>query len=115
MSDVDTAIGCMEKGDFESALKIWSRLLSNGPDNQTFRRNAAICEYNLGNEALDVKDYEAAIDFYERAIDLDPSYHEPLYNLGLAFGYANKHDEAKAAFSKSIAANYSDPQPHLAL
>jgi superkiller protein 3 len=79
------------------------------------RRNAAIGQYNLGNEALDREDFERAIDFYNQAIQTDPSYAEPFYNLGLALGYGNRHDEAKATFLKAIAANNSDPQPHLAL
>jgi tetratricopeptide (TPR) repeat protein len=115
MTKMDDAIRKMDERDFEGALKIWTLLLSKSPVDQTFRRNAAICEYNLGNQALDIKNYAAAIEFYKKAIDLDPSYHEPLYNIGLALGYANRHDEAKVAFSTAIAANQSDPQPHLAL
>src|SRR5690348_6529595 len=113
--EMDNAIGRTDGGDFGGALEIWTRLLSRNPADETFRRNAAVCEYNLGNRALDANDFEGAIAFYQKALDLDPSYNEPFYNIGLAFGYVNKHDEAKAAFSRAIAANASDPQPHLAL
>jgi transglutaminase-like putative cysteine protease/tetratricopeptide (TPR) repeat protein len=55
-----------------------------------------------GMKALQSKDYRSAVDLLKRAVDADSSLKDGWYDLGLAYGGANSHSEAIAAFRKQI-------------
>jgi len=57
--------------------------------------NDAIEFKNKGNEYFNAGDYENAIQFYKKAIAIDPNYLSAWNNLGLAYIKLGKIDEAK--------------------
>ncbi|MBN1047037.1 tetratricopeptide repeat protein [Clostridium botulinum] len=57
---------------------------------------------NKGNEFFSKKDYDNAIEYYNRAISLDSSYLHAYYNKGLAYANKKDYDNAIKLFSKAI-------------
>jgi len=65
--------------------------------------NLAVQELN--NKAkvfMDKGDYENAISRLQASVDLDDSIFESQYNLGVAYTYADKYNEAIETFNKAI-------------
>jgi eukaryotic-like serine/threonine-protein kinase len=68
------------------------------PENVTTQSLEALQAYSLGNRAsIGRNDWNAAIQFYQRAISLDPNFVMAYARLGVA--YANVGEEAKGADS----------------
>jgi len=65
--------------------------------------------YYLGNFWYAHRRYDEAIDCWEKACALDPSFATPLRNLGLAY-FNKRHDPAKAlqAYQRAFALNADD-------
>lgn len=59
----------------------------------------------LGNDAMKKKDYNAAIDYYTKALDLVPLHPIYLSNRAAAYSGLSKHDEAKADAEMAVAAD----------
>lgn len=55
-----------------------------------------------GVEALDDEDYQAAIDFFQKAIQLYPNYLEYRYYLGITYGKMKNYDQAIKIFEKIL-------------
>jgi len=59
--------------------------------------------YNLGNVYFDKRNYEIAIEFYNKAILADKKYSAAYYNRGVC--YINIHQEIKGCKDIEVAAN----------
>jgi tetratricopeptide (TPR) repeat protein len=115
LPNFDEAIRLFEAKDYVSASSILLELLKNEPDNSLARQNAAICLYNIGNEHSRKRDWTKAIQFYEQALSVDPSYVPIYYNLGLAYGYIPDYRKAKVLLKKALELDSNDAKAHLAL
>lgn len=56
----------------------------------------------LGNVRFDQGDYLKAIEYYEKALELEPHYVDAWVNIGGALGNLGQHDEAIKAYNKAI-------------
>ena len=56
----------------------------------------------LGSIAYESRQIEEAITFFQEAIEIEPSYAEAHYHLGLAFAQANKPQEALESYERAL-------------
>jgi len=61
------------------------------------RHNLAVEYYNLGNAYYEIKDYNRAIDFFQKSIEYDPELLHAHYNLSLALIQQGRGEEANKA------------------
>ena len=66
-------------------------------DTQKNKRSAAERYYSQGVAQLSRDDYARAIQFFERATELDPNYPEAWYQAGFCYGVLNRHQDALKA------------------
>jgi len=124
-------------GDFEKSLEYFNKCLEAQPNNLRFLFNRAYLysDYDYNNEALVdylkhltlpdgntylvnnniaviyegyVKDYDKAIDYYSKALEIDPSDPDGLAYINKAFVYfnrLNKSDIALEVMNKAIKLN----------
>jgi Tfp pilus assembly protein PilF len=59
----------------------------------------------LGNVELDSANYNKAIEYYQKAIEIDDAYFDAYYNLGLAFSLILDFDKAIEYYNKAITLN----------
>ena len=69
----------------------------------------------LGNVELDSANYHKAIEYYQKAIEVDSNYFAAYYNLGLAFYNISDYDKAIEYFNKAITKNDTDADAFSAL
>jgi tetratricopeptide (TPR) repeat protein len=73
----------------------WSRDLS--------REDNAIAIYNRGTRFSSHGHHEEALEWYERALSLDPAHAESHYGRGAAFAALGRHEEAIRTFEDALA------------
>lgn len=76
-----------EKHDIEHAKKYYERVLEYHPDN-------AIAINNIGGNYMEMGDYDNALVFLKRAMDLDDSYTNSYYGLALCYYNMERYEEA---------------------
>lgn len=74
---IDSATNAYTKGQYESAIKWYEQVLSTGQE-------SAGIYYNLGNAWFKLNEMAQAIYNYEKALLLDPSDEDILFNLKIA-------------------------------
>ncbi len=74
---VDSATSAYTKGHYESAIKWYEQVLATGQE-------SAAIYYNLGNAWFKLNEMAPAIYYYEKALLLDPSDDDILFNLKVA-------------------------------
>ena len=55
-----------------------------------------------GNRLFKNKNYTDAIEYYKKALDIDPNYYQAIYNIGLAFYLSNNYSESNSYLRKII-------------
>lgn len=76
-----------EKNDVNHAKLYYDKVLEFYPDN-------AIAINNIGATYMERKDYEGALPFMEKALDIDDSYANSYYGLGLCYYKLGKIEDA---------------------
>ena len=66
-------------------------------DTQKNKRSAAERYYSQGVAQISRDDYTRAVQFFERATELDPNYAEAWYQAGFCYGVLNRHQDALKA------------------
>lgn len=94
----------MKTQDYKNAAKEYEEALKVDPEN-------AYATLLLGMTYANLKDYDKALQYAEKAVQLQPGF-TAYYNLGLI--YANKNEAKKAleALDKALLANPASYQAH---
>lgn len=89
---------------WRSGLDFWGAMMKTAP-------GKARTYNNYGVELSQTKkDFQGAIPYFQKAIDMDPNYPDPLNNLAVAYSSVGRLDEAIAVLQKSIKLNPYYPE-----
>lgn len=103
-----TATHYREAGDNANARVHLERALRQQPDNLTSL-------FNLGNIELDEKQFERAIDLYEKVLAREPNHISALNNMGRALSEIKRFDEAAVVLERSRALRPDNPASYVNL
>lgn len=85
-----------EQGKFDRALDEYHRVTVLYPDN-------TVAWYNQGYIFLvEKQDFENAVDAFQQAIAIDPSYVEAVYNLGRTYEAMGQFDKAREQYKLTL-------------
>jgi len=90
---------------FERALKL----------NATYPGTLPNCWNNLGILAAREGKFDLAIQYFQRALQIDPKHSIALQNLGSAYRQKKEWPEAKEALERALALNADDPEANYSL
>ena len=82
----------------DDASHILTNLINNGYNDKT-------AYFTLGNAYNKQKDYKTAIYYWEKAVELDPTYPEALFNIGVGYLYLNDLPKARTYWDKVLQSN----------
>lgn len=91
-------ICCQEKGDYNEAIATYHNILKIEEYREPY--------FNLGyihQEYLKV--YDVAIDYYTKAINVEPRYVDAFYNRGLCYEKLNQYKKAEQDFREALKLN----------
>jgi tetratricopeptide (TPR) repeat protein len=66
----------------------------------------------LGNLYFGRQDYDAAVKEFVKATTINPSFSQPYNQLGYAYRFTDRLDDAEAAFKRYVQLIPDDPNPH---
>lgn len=92
-----------EMNDVEHAKQYYSKVLEYYPDN-------AIALNNIGATFMECKDYEGALSYLKKAIDIDDSYANSYYGLGLCYYKLEKLEDAFELCHKGVMKSSERPE-----
>ncbi|KPJ76469.1 MAG: hypothetical protein AMJ54_11610 [Deltaproteobacteria bacterium SG8_13] len=98
----------MQRGDVESAIGIYSRILRSDPSNGRVT-------YYLGYAYGQIGEHEQEIEYYKQAIDLGYRTDQVYYNLGEVYLETERLEEAFSAFTAGLTANPDSADNHFGL
>lgn len=100
-----------EKGKFEDAVSEFGKIMELAPRNPLAAKAAKSIGdiYNdiYEDSRNDIQDNKKALQYYEKAIEIDPSYLEAYFDLGGAYFNQNNWDEALEQYNKVLNSNPS--------
>ena len=94
-----------QKGNIQTALDIYNKILEVNPDHVYTLNNLAIIHKENGET-------QKAINCYERAIEIDPNYADAHNNLGVIFKQLGQNQKAKSNLEKAIKINSNYKEAH---
>jgi tetratricopeptide (TPR) repeat protein len=83
----------------------YARLVAAYPDDE--RAHNLLAGYHFGQQ-----DWAAAIEEYKKATAINPSFSQPYNQMGYAYRFLGRFDEAEKAFQKYIELIPGDPNPY---
>ena len=97
----------LQKGNFESALTSFKRVIQKSPTNKTLlvRTQAHIGQLYVSKGNLDL-----AADYLSKAVQLAPENAKYLYNLGVVYLYKKEPQQAILYFKRALEARESSPE-----
>jgi len=85
-----------ETGKFENAIQEYNLILENDPE-------FFISLYNIGYiNLVHFNDYETAIEYFTKAIDIKPDYAEAYYNRGFAYELLKDVENSQKDYRKTL-------------
>jgi len=88
------------QGKYKESIKVWIEELEITPKNANTHNNIGIAYCYLG-------DYESAVLYHKKAIELNINFGHGYFSLSRAYIGLGKNEEAKQVISKAIDLNYS--------
>ncbi|MBK7130369.1 MAG: tetratricopeptide repeat protein [Crocinitomicaceae bacterium] len=101
----DLALEYENTNDFQSAIKVLARILTNMPDNEAAIYEIAYCYERIGN-------FDKCIEFYTKYIDNNPYSFTAWYNLGNIYFLKNNIEKALWAYDYAIVINEEFSSAH---
>ncbi|MBF0237471.1 MAG: tetratricopeptide repeat protein [SAR324 cluster bacterium] len=92
----------LQQGLYRGLFVVFSLMVIQGCADKALIRQSALQYFKEGNAAFDVRDYNAAIWHYVRAINLDSTTPEFYYNLGLVYYEIGNYKESLDAFENVL-------------
>ena len=104
------AIKNHQEGKTDIAQKLYNQVLKINPNHSQALNYIVVIFINL-------KNYQKAKDYCEKAISIDPNYVDAHNNLGVIFKELGEHQKAKDCYEKAIELNpnYADAHNNLGL
>ena len=93
------------KGNAGEVLSLFTALVKLFPNDERARTL-------LGNLYFGRQDYDAAVKEFVKATTINPSFSQPYNQLGYAYRFLDRLDDAEAAFKKYVQLIPDDPNPH---
>src|SRR5262249_51168754 len=93
------------KSDPEGQGKLLEKLVAQCPQDE--RALTAIGNYRFARQ-----DWQGAVESLQRAAEIAPAFTQPYNQLGYAYRFQGKFDEAEKAFKKYTELLPDDPNPH---
>jgi len=93
------------KGNAEEVLAHYKELVRLFPNDER-------AHTLLGNLHFGRQEYDAAVKEFVRATAIDPSFSQPYNQLGYAYRFLDKLEDAEAVFKKYVQLIPDDPNPH---
>ena len=93
------------KGDVDRQKESFTKLVAAYPNDE--RAHNFLGGYYFGRQ-----DWAAAVAEYEKATAINPSFSQPYNQMGYAYRFLDKYDEAERAFRKYIELIPGDPNPY---
>ncbi|HEV2600959.1 MAG TPA: tetratricopeptide repeat protein [Candidatus Babeliales bacterium] len=90
---------------WRSGLEFWDNVLQTAP-------NKARAHNNYGIELLRIRQYDQAMPYFQKAIDLDTNYSDPYNNLATAYASTQQLDLAISTLEQGIAINSQQPEAY---
>ena len=105
MNDIETMkiIGdiFLKLGRFPEAIDIFSRLIENDPNNQSFY-------YNIASSFYQLNDLDNALDYFLKVIDLDEEDYNVYIDIGIIFNKKNLFLEAESYLLKALDCGFTN-------
>ncbi len=105
---LDAAYGVILRSRFDAARKILEPLVTEHPA-------SGKAEFMLGLSYHQQRRYRQALPHFQRAVKLDPEYHQTRHFLGYCLYYLGDTEEAGRAFEKFLEHSPNNPHTHFAL
>ena len=102
-----------KKKDYDSAISMFEKALSAKPYVKLYAqqiRSLAEMQAKLGQDEFRRQDYQAAMEFYNKAIEYDSSYAAPIFGLGNVYYNIKDFDKAIEYYVEGL--KYSDLSSH---
>jgi len=102
------SVGLAREGKMLEAASAFERTLAESRkyNNTNFAQRAQQgllqAYYTAGNQALQAKEFDRAIELYDKTITVQPTFAQAYYNKGLALRNLNRGEEALAQYDKAI-------------
>jgi len=92
----ERSVQLMKNEQFKEALPVLHEAIDHYKDKMLFYNLRGVCHFELQN-------YQAAIENYDKAIELDSSNYKPYYNRGNTYFALNNYPKARRDFERAIA------------
>ncbi len=99
------ALDAGAKGEPAHQKDCLTKLVAACPDDE--RAHNLVGAYHFGRQ-----DYAASIEAYAKATAINPAFSQPYNQMGYAYRFLGKYDEAERAFKKYIELIPNDPNPY---
>lgn len=99
-TEQQAALKMMQSGDPEGAITLFQKLLAKTPEDPVTLYNTGLCCQLSGR-------FEAAVGYYQAAIDGHPGFVQAHFRLGKAHQQLKRYDKAISCFEKALG---MDPQ-----
>jgi Flp pilus assembly protein TadD len=99
---VNLGVAYSSKGDLENARISYEKALSLDDKNAMVYNNLATNYLQLSQKMRDQVLFSRSIEYFKKAIELDPSYESPYEGLGNAYRSANNLDGAIFCWEKAL-------------
>lgn len=121
-ASLNLAITLSDIGQYDKAREVFERAAhlskeSSGDIDPFIKGKLANEHLKIGNIYIDLRKLDEAIDEFEKALRLSPTFADIITQLGIAYREKGQHDEAIKQFNraKEVRPAYMPPRIHLGL
>jgi arylsulfatase A-like enzyme/Flp pilus assembly protein TadD len=108
-------IAYAKKGNFKDAIKAYEVGLSLDSKYSELLNNMGNAYFSLGLQTKDSYVFQNCLEYYKKAIEVDPQYPVPYYGLGHAYREAGNMEGAIYCWGKALEADPNFNQAHMDL